>query len=398
MYESDFYLADEGFRAARVEETTKNRDKYWRYWKRYCKPLGVDMYLDPRSTRFTTKVRAVSGFAARTRIGYYGRGKRVAVGTVRPALTAVGQTIAMDTGTNPLQVAGTDKLLPPLKMVLDGWGKEDDPVKKKLPVGADVPRQMVKKSKRSGASQKDMRIGFLAVIAFFYLLRIGEYAVTGSKKKDKQTTQFRVKDVAFFVKRNGKLRQLSANATDEEIRSAVSATLRLGNQKNGWKNVCINHHSTKNKRMCPVKSVGEVVINIRKFSKDDNTLLSTYKEGGKVRDITDKDMRKAVKLAAAELDYPNEHNIPLDRIDTHSFRAGGANALFRAGYSDTQIQKMGRWRGETFKEYISDQLSTFSKGMSKNMMKSFNFVNIAAGILKDVTTLTLNRAYQVNSS
>ena len=200
------------------------------------------------------------------------------------------------------------------------------------------------------------------------------------------------------MKRNGKLRQLSSNATDEEIRSAVSATLRLGNQKNGWKNVCINHHSTKNKRMCPVKSVGEVVINIRKFSKDDNTLLSTYKEGGKVRDITDKDMRKAVKLAAAELDYPNEHNIPLDRIDTHSFRAGGANALFRAGYSDTQIQKMGRWRGETFKEYISDQLSTFSKGMSKNMMKSFNFVNIAAGVLKDVTKSTLNKAYQVNAS
>ena len=115
-----------------------------------------------------------------------------------------------------------------------------------------MPEQMVKKAKRLGTSQKDIRIGFLAVIAFFYLLRIGEYAVTGSKKKDKQTTQFRVKDVAFFVKRNGKLRQLSIDATDEEIRSAVSATLRLGNQKNGWKNVCINQHSTKNKRMCLV--------------------------------------------------------------------------------------------------------------------------------------------------
>ena len=59
---------------------------------------------------------------------------------------------------------------------------------------------------------------------------------------------------------------------------------------------------------------------------------------------------------------------------------------------------MGRWRGETFKEYISDQLSTFSKGMSKSMMKNFNFVNIAAGVLKDVTKSTLNKAYQVNAS
>jgi len=82
----------------------------------------------------------------------------------------------------------------------------------------------------------------------------------------------------------------------------------------------------------------------------------------------------------------------------HSFRAGGAKALFMAGYTDTQIHKMGRWRGETFKEYISDQLSTFLKEMSKSMMKSFNFVNIAAGVLKDVATSTLNKAYQVNAS
>jgi hypothetical protein len=37
--------------------------------------------------------------------------------------------------------------------------------------------------------------------------------------------------------------------------------------------------------------------------------------------------------------------IPIDRIDTHSLRSGGANALSLARYSDTQIQKMGRWRG-----------------------------------------------------
>jgi len=92
---------------------------------------------------------------------------------------------------------------------------------------------MCKNASKKGASQKDQRVGFLAVIAFFYLLRIGEYAVSGSKKKDKQTIQFRVKDVAFFVKRNGQLKQLPADATDSKIRAAVLATLRLGNQKNG---------------------------------------------------------------------------------------------------------------------------------------------------------------------
>ena len=50
---------------------------------------------------------------------------------------------------------------------------------------------------------------------------------------------------------------------------------------------------------------------------------------------------------------------------------------------------MGRWRGKTFKEYISDQLFNFTDGMSEAMSKTFKFVNIAAAgqsvTLQDVT-------------
>lgn len=46
---------------------------------------------------------------------------------------------------------------------------------------------------------------------------------------------------------------------------------------------------------------------------------------------------------------------------------------------------MGRWRSDTFKEYISEQLSSFTKGMSKNMRRRFNFVNVEGGVLRDVT-------------
>ena len=49
---------------------------------------------------------------------------------------------------------------------------------------------------------------------------------------------------------------------------------------------------------------------------------------------------------------------------------------------------MGRWRGETFKEYIREGLSTFSKGMSHDMKKSFQFVNVHGGVDSDVTDVT----------
>ena len=57
-------------------------------------------------------------------------------------------------------------------------------------------------------------------------------------------------------------------------------------------------------------------------------------------------------MAAMLLSYPSTQGIPIERIDTHSLQSGGANALALSGYSDTKIQKMGRWKGATFKEYI----------------------------------------------
>ena len=89
------------------------------------------------------------------------------------------------------------------------------------------------------------------------------------------------------------------------------------------------------------------------------------------------------------MDYESRRGIPTNRIDTHSLQAGGANTLYLSGYSDREIQKMGRWRSDTFKEYIMEQLSAFTKGMSTSM-KSFNFVNVEGGVLKDITKECIN--------
>jgi hypothetical protein len=128
-----------------------------------------------------------------------------------------------------------------------------------------------------------------------------------------------------------------------------------------------------------------------------NLPLSTVFCEGEETTIKDKDIRLAVKTAAAALDYPSR-GFPIERIDTHSLRGGGANALSLAGYSDTQIQKMGRWRGETFKEYIREQLSTFSCGMSRSMKKMFGFVNVEGGAAYDVTTAVVGMDYNVEVS
>ena len=193
-----------------MAETTKHRNKQWENWVRFCMPLGVDPCLGSRTTEFITKVRTLSGFPARTRSGYFDRGKQVSLATVCPALTAVDQAIKMDKGTNPLKqtITGSTNLLPRLQLSMSRWNKEDPPTTKKLPV-ADIPELFATMGTASDFTAKENRVCDLALIAFYYLPRVGKYAVTGTKESEKQTTQFRVNDVRFFRRNKlGQLRQL----------------------------------------------------------------------------------------------------------------------------------------------------------------------------------------------
>ena len=302
----------------------------------------------------------------------------------------------MDTGVNPTKQIGSEKLHPQLSQMLDGWKKSDPPSIKKLPVEVDLPEEVAKQELVPGATQQTIAVGQLTLIAFYFLLRVGEYTAKGSRNETKQTEQFRMKDVTFFKKdASGRLRQLPRNASDSTLMTADGVTLKLGNQKNGWKNVCLHHHANGDPFLCPVRTVGRLFCRIRSNpNATGNTWLSAYwDENGNRQDVRDINIRAALKTAGTALNYPELKGIPIDRIDTHSLRGGGANALSLAGYSDLQIQKMGRWRGETFKEYVSEQLSTFSEGMSSAMSRTFGFVNVEGGVWSDITEAIVDMEY-----
>ena len=96
-------------------------------------------------------------------------------------------------------------------------------------------------------------------------------------------------------------------------------------------------------------------LHLRQNGGTGKTFLSSYWLDGKKGDVTAEHISRALKQEASVHRYPTTKGIPIDRINTHSLRSGGANALALAGYSDTQIQKRGRWRGATFKEYIREE-------------------------------------------
>jgi hypothetical protein len=272
--------------------------------------------------------------------------------------------------------------------MLEGWGKVDPPTRKMLPVESDVPEFMASLGRLQDAAELDKAIGDLGLIAFYYLLRVGEYTCKLTRNETKQTVQFKFEDITFFKRTTaGDLRCLPRNAPDILIATADGATLKLDNQKNGWKGACIFQEANGDPYMCPVRAVGRRYLHIRHHSNEPKEVISAYWETGKdVRSVTAEHISKAIKLAASMLHYPANKGIPIQRINTHSLRSGGANVLALSGYSDTEIQKMGRWRSATFKEYIREELACYARNMSKKMKRKFNFVNIAGNAFNDITT------------
>jgi hypothetical protein len=190
---------------------------------------------------------------------------------------AVGQKIALEFEHNPFKTLGTKKFHPRISKTLDLWKKTDPPTSKKLPVESDIPEYLVNIGQHPCATELDKAIGDLCTIEFYYLIRVGEYTNKSTRPSTKQTVQFKFEDITFFKKNaNSRLCCLPRTADTSFIASADSATLKLDNQKNGYKGVCINQEANGNPIHCPVRALGRHFIHLRNNNASNKTPLSTY--------------------------------------------------------------------------------------------------------------------------
>jgi len=215
-------------------------------------------------------------------------------------------------------------------------------------------------------------ISDLCTIAFFYLLRVGEYTYSDPKKR-RRTTQFRLKDIRLWSNNTILPHTLPLPVL---LQQCTAATLTLDNQKNGKRGAVIHHEATPSP-ICPVKAIIRRVKHITAHATHTpSTIIGTHfstkhPSGYTVnsRQITST-LRKAAK--ALHLD---RQGIPAELISSHSLRAGGATALHLNGFDTKTIQILGRWSSDTFLTYIHHQIAAFSAGLSTAMATNIPFHN-----------------------
>lgn len=214
--------------------------------------------------------------------------------------------------------------------------------------------------------------GDLTTIAFFFLLRVGEYTYSGKKQKTR-TKQFRTRDITFW--RDGHV--LPNSAPLSTLLQATSATMCISNQKNGTRGQLIHHEATKGHLACPVQALARRVHHILQHTKNPDMEISAYfpTPSQQAKHIMSSDINAQVKQAVRSLGLAGSGFHPT-LVSSHSLRAGGAMAMKLNGIDRDTIRKFGRWSSDTFLMYIHEQIGAFSKHVSTKMATAIPFHNI----------------------
>ena len=220
---------------------------------------------------------------------------------------------------------------------------------------------------------KCQAVGDLVDIAFYYLLRVGEYTYSPPKNRTR-TQRFRVKDVTF---RRADHSIIPNTAPLVELLSAAHATLRISNQKNGKRGQCIHHHCT-GLATSPIKALARRVAHIMAHTHNHNTALSTYFELPWLpKQVLPSHINTALKDTVTRLGL-QQFGFTRQNVSSHSLRAGGAMAMKLNGIDSITIKKHGRWSSNTFLEYIHEQIGAFTAGVAAQMSHYIPFHNMAA--------------------
>ena len=207
-------------------------------------------------------------------------------------------------------------------------------------------------------------ISDMICIAFFYLLRPGEY--TGVYTDD---DPFEVMDVALHLD-NKRLDLYQAPVA--QILAATTASHTFTTQKNGRRGEVITHGRSGHGLCCPVRATIRRVLHHRaKNSPLATPLASHYNNKGKRVAVKPKDVTDILRQTVAET--TSQTGLHPSEVSARSMRAGGAMALLCGNIDPNIIQMLGRWHSDSMMRYLHLQARPIMKRFAQVMYNGGNY-------------------------
>jgi integrase len=252
---------------------------------------------------------------------------------------------------------GSHNLDPSLTNYYKACKRVDPPSKPQQALPSSTVRWIMERMGRSTVKRVELA-AHLIVLAFFFLLRVGEYTHSSGTT---QTVRLRKQDVKLW--RGGFI--IPNDSPLPVLLTADAVTICLENQKNGNKNAVLHHTDSGDTVLNPVRAAAVLVAELRGLPL--TTPLGAYNDNNNdLQQISSAEIRSAIQIGAIR-DNLVAQGYSLDRIGSHSLRSGGAMHLKLAGYDNDIIQKLGRWSSNTYLVYIQTQIGQLTAGVAQRM-------------------------------
>jgi hypothetical protein len=272
----------------------------------------------------------------------------------------VGQKFA-SMGSKDIRKDAFGKIDFRVSRMLRSWKLVDAPPTRVKPVPVTIILYILARAFNQARVEGNMAIADMIAIAFFFLLRPGEY--TGTTSDD---APFRLRDIQFY---RGSQLVSAATGDLEDIRQATAVALVFTTQKNGNRNEKIVHGRSGHPLCCPVKAVIRRVLHLRqKKAKSDAPLASYYNTRHRRVAIQAKDVTDVLRLAAGSL--RRETGLSPEEISARSIRAGGAMALLCGKIDHDTIKLLGRWHSDAMMRYLHVQAEPIMRNFAKTMFNN----------------------------
>ena len=209
-------------RAGVVSSRTQKSDTNWAKWTTFCNDLGHDNML----TSIADPVPFVQAFSDEYRQRPGTRRKFVIARTVEDVIRSAGQTLAF-LGARDCRKTPYGDIDIRIKRQINGYAKSDDPPHRVKPLPILVVHHILQHAYSSPHHTTAQAIADCITIAFFFLLRPGEYTGTTS-----DGSPFRIADVQLFLGRRRIFGIELFRSPEADLLRATAVSLTFTNQKN----------------------------------------------------------------------------------------------------------------------------------------------------------------------
>ena len=241
------------------------------------------------------------------------------------------------------------------------WKKEDPPANRVKPIPIQVIRRIAAIAAALPPDSHTLRaVADMIIIAFFFLLRPGEYTDTAS-----DTTPFTFADAQLFL---GPIRLNIATSTAAQLMAATAASLTFTTQKNGVENEVIKLGRSGDPFLCPTLAVARRLLHLRAANAPRHAPLARVFTPQGVQRVTPslitKTLRDAVTYIGADLSFL------ASEVSARSLRAAGATALLVAKVDPDVIRLLGRWRSDEMLRYLHLSAEPVMSNFASKMLRA----------------------------